>query len=186
MLAQAQTPTWEKTEGGGCPGRGVRLAFPGHQAIELGQGRVVERAEAVLGIEIYECGECGRVPSVGRPVTRVEAPHRRLGAEDLKELERAHRASDLPSSTLVAGGKTLFALQCDICHGAKGEGTGFAAPLTAPSSTRAQSVAGVMEELINPVGGGMPNFSHALSPEDKEELGAYVCVDITMKCEEAH
>ena len=90
----------------------------------------------------------------------LEAPHHSLGAEEVKERERADYASERPSSTLVAAGNSLFAEQCAACHGSKGEGTSFAAPLTASSSTRAQSVAGVMEQLINPVGGGMPNFGH--------------------------
>jgi mono/diheme cytochrome c family protein len=112
-----------------------------------------------------------------------EAPRHRSEAE---ELERAHHASNMPSSTLVATGRTLFAGTCAACHGSMGQGTVAAPPLTEPSQTRGQSVGGVMEQLISPVGGGMPNFRNNLSVEEKEALGAYVCVDITMKCEQAH
>lgn len=51
VLAQAETPVWARTERGGCDS-GVRLAVPGHGTIELAQGKVVERAEAVLGLRI--------------------------------------------------------------------------------------------------------------------------------------
>ena len=105
---------------------------------------------------------------------------------EAEELERARQASNMPTSTLVGAGQKIFAATCAACHGLKDEGTPAGPALNQPSLTRAQSVEGVMEQLINPVGGGMPNFRSELSLGEKEELGAYVCVDLTMKCVEAH
>ena len=43
---------------------------------------------------------------------------------------------------------------------------------------RAQSVTGVIEQLVEPLG-GMPSFDEQLTFEQKEQLGDYVCVKLS-------
>ena len=105
----------------------------------------------------------GSAPCVG--------PHGHLCGEEpgtitvpeAEEVERAHQASNTPTSTLVAAGRAIFAATCAACHGIKDEGTLAGPALNQASLTRAQSVGGVMEQLMNPVGAGMPNFRNELS-----------------------
>lgn len=54
-----------------------------------------------------------------------------------------------------------------------------------PACRGAQSVAGIIEQLVEP-DGGMLNFDKEIAFEQKEELGDYLCVVLTAKCEEAH
>ena len=91
---------------------------------------------------------------------------------------------------MVSAGMPLFNAHCETCHGANGGGTnegGLAPPYS--ELPRAQSVGGVMEQLIEPINEfavKMPNFDARFTFAEKEDLGAYVCVDLTKKCEEAH
>ena len=50
---------------------------------------------------------------------------------------------------------------------------------------RAQTVTGVIDQLIEP-DGGMPNYDKEITFEHKEALGDYICVELVHKCEEAH
>lgn len=45
-----------------------------------------------------------------------------------------------------------------------------------------------MEQLINPVleQGYMPEFWAQFTGKEMEEIGMYVCVDISQRCEETH
>jgi cytochrome c553 len=113
------------------------------------------------------------------------------GGGKAAELEKAHQASNKPSTELVMKGKPLFAASCASCHGMEGHGeTGI--PETNldetcgcgnPVWTLALTVAGVMEELIEPAAQthvGL-NFDQKFTLAEKEELGAWVCVEVTQK-----
>ncbi len=52
VLAQASAPAWRRTESGACDDL-LSLAVPGHGTVALGHGKVVEEAEAILGVRIY-------------------------------------------------------------------------------------------------------------------------------------
>jgi mono/diheme cytochrome c family protein len=106
------------------------------------------------------------------------------GETPAQELARAARVNLMPTAGAIEQGRTLFAQDCSGCHGAKGEGQSgddFVAYAVLP---RAQTLHGVIEQLIEP-DGGMPTFD-SLPFEVKEQLGAFVCVVLTGKCEEAH
>lgn len=93
----------------------------------------------------------------------------------------AQAKSKTPSKSEVSAGKTLFEAHCKVCHAATGMGTVIAPSLK--GLPRAKSVAGVVAQLTKPLqprtGTKMTDFDHILSKKQKEELGAYVTVDIT-------
>jgi mono/diheme cytochrome c family protein len=107
------------------------------------------------------------------------------------ELTKARQASNHPSEEIVMKGKPLFANACASCHGPGGHGeTGV--PETNlietcgcgnPIWPLALSVAGVMEELIEPSEEPHKklNFDQMFTITEKEELGAWVCKEITQK-----
>ena len=72
----------------------------------------------------------------------------------------------------------LFSTRCESCHGPLGN-----SKVDFRELPLAGSVGGVMEQLIEPLG-GMPNFDAVFTIQEKEDLGAYVCVDLTKKCRE--
>lgn len=127
-------------------------------------------------------------PATETPAQETPAPEGPTPEERAKiaaELERAHSASNMPSAELVAKGQGLFASSCASCHGMNGrEGTNLAETCACaqPIFTLAQSVGGVMQELIEPAQGTMPDFDKNFTLEEKEALGAYVCVDVTDAC----
>lgn len=96
-----------------------------------------------------------------------------------EELVRARndRTPPVPTPGGIAFGQELFATDCASCHGPHGEGTGTGPNLiTAP---QAQTNIGVMEELISPPPGGMPNFEETLGFLEKEAVADFVTVEIT-------
>ena len=100
-----------------------------------------------------------------------------------QELARAKTASTSPPASSVTAGKSLFTSNCEGCHGPTGEGTN-----TGPNlhlMPRAQSVAGVIEQLVQPEG-AMPSFDSSLTFAEKEEAADYVAVDITHVATESH
>ena len=92
-----------------------------------------------------------------------------------QELEKAKTVSEKPGASEIAAGKALFASQsCEGCHGETGNGEsgdGFASFLTLP---RAQSVTGVIEQLVEPIG-GMPEYDRQLTLKKRNASGA-TCV----------
>jgi mono/diheme cytochrome c family protein len=108
------------------------------------------------------------------------------GGNVAEELAKAKTATETPTSGMVLQGKTAYlADTCQGCHGMNGEGGDGDGDIPFASLTRAQTVTGVIEQLIEPVG-GMPNFDKEIPYEQKELLGDYVCVVFSKKCEEAH
>jgi mono/diheme cytochrome c family protein len=118
------------------------------------------------------------------------------GAEAAKkaaELERAQKAPTMPSAALVMKGQAVFATNCASCHGPGGHGENTANPEETnlaqtcgcgnPIYPRALSVRGVMEELIEPPEEPhqKQNFDQKLTIEEKEVVGAWVCVEVTQK-----
>ncbi len=101
-----------------------------------------------------------------------------------EELEKARHVSQMPTAGAIEQGRALFAQDCSGCHGPKGEGQSGDDFVAYANLPRAQSVTGVIEQLIEP-DGGMPTFG-ALPFEQKEEIGDYLCVVLTAKCGEAH
>lgn len=94
---------------------------------------------------------------------------------------KAAMASETPAVAQVAAGKALFQKsQCPSCHGPTGEG---GIDLKESQYVRAQSVKGVIEQLILPLG-HMPNFFSSFTFEQKEQLGDYICGEVSKKCEE--
>jgi mono/diheme cytochrome c family protein len=95
-----------------------------------------------------------------------------------EELQKAKEASNTPAAALVSAGRPLFSDHCVSCHGPLGN-----SKINFRELPLAQSVGGVMEQLIEPIG-GMPNFDAAFTIQEKEDLGAYVCVALSKKCQE--
>jgi mono/diheme cytochrome c family protein len=111
-------------------------------------------------------------------------PPERTEKEKIAELKLAAAASNEPTAESVNTGDSIFVSQnCSACHGVAGHGENGGPDLAAPELTRSQSVGGVMEQLIEPIG-GMPSFDSKLTIQEKEQLGAFVCVVITVKCKE--
>ncbi len=103
--------------------------------------------------------------------------------KETPQQEKERTPTSMPNAALIAGGKGLFAENCASCHGANGEGTAHGPELNAVP--RAHSMQGVILQLIEPEG-EMPNFDTTYSYQQKEELAAFVTVDITRSVEEAH
>lgn len=93
-----------------------------------------------------------------------------------QEKTHAKTVSTTPTSASVTAGKTIFTDNCASCHGPLGNGT--AAGPNLHVMPRAQSVTGVIEQLIEPEG-GMPDFDKVLSFAQKEQAADYVTVEIT-------
>ncbi len=114
-------------------------------------------------------------------------------AKKAAELEKAHQAAITPSTALVMKGKPLFATNCASCHGPAGHGENTANPEETnlaqtcgcgnPIFPLALSVRGVMEELIEPreEPHQKQDFDQKLTIEEKEAIGAWVCVEVTQK-----
>jgi mono/diheme cytochrome c family protein len=86
-----------------------------------------------------------------------------------------------PTAAELSAGKKLYETTCAACHGNHGQGTVLAPGLkTLP---RAKTINGVVEQLTKPLerttGTKMPNFNAKYAKKEKEELGAYVTVDIS-------
>lgn len=94
-----------------------------------------------------------------------------------QELAPAKTVSTSPPASSVTAGKSLFTGNCEGCHGPTGEGNNTAPNLH--SMPRAQSVAGIIEQLVQPEG-AMPSFDSSLTFAEKEEAADYVAVDITL------
>ena len=103
--------------------------------------------------------------------------------KETPQQEKERTPTTMPAAALVAGGKALFAEQCASCHGPNGEGTAHGPELN--STPRAHSMQGVILQLIEPEG-EMPNFDKTFTYQQKEELAAFVTVDLTHSVEEAH
>lgn len=104
------------------------------------------------------------------------------GAATAEELAKATTVSETPPASKTTAGHALFEQVCAGCHGATGEGNEGDRFVPFSALPRAQSVTGVIEQLIEP-SGLMPDFGGGLSFADKEELGDFICVEITRKCE---
>lgn len=100
------------------------------------------------------------------------------GATAGNEAEELQKAAAVgpPTPARVEAGKKLFAEQCAGCHGTTGMGGDGGPNLNA--MPRAHSVAGVIEQLVQPEG-PMPSFEEGLSFEEKEALGDFVAAEIT-------
>ena len=77
-----------------------------------------------------------------------------------------------------AAGKSVFAENCSICHGADGEGGNGGPDLT--TQPLAQTVNGATKQVTNG-GGGMPAFKELLSTSEIEDVAAYVAEVINGK-----
>jgi mono/diheme cytochrome c family protein len=78
----------------------------------------------------------------------------------------------------AAAGKEVFAEECSVCHGATGHGGNGGPDLT--TMPKAQEQKGAEEQVTNG-GGGMPPFKGVLSPQQIEDVAAYVVEDIVGK-----
>ena len=100
-----------------------------------------------------------------------------------EEIERAkHPVPPSPNGGIVGVGEELFAAHCVSCHGPKGEGTGDVPSLQ--GEPQAQTSTGVIEELILPTPGDMPNFDKSLTFIQKEAVAYFVTVRIARTEEE--
>jgi quinohemoprotein ethanol dehydrogenase len=83
------------------------------------------------------------------------------------------------SATGNAGaGKSVFAENCSICHGADGHGGNGGPDLT--TQPLAQELNGAIKQVTNG-GGGMPAFKELLSTKEIEDVAAYVVESINGK-----
>jgi mono/diheme cytochrome c family protein len=109
----------------------------------------------------------------------LAAPEPRPKAETAaEELARA-RTHHLNTATggAVEFGKTLFASNCQSCHGPHGEGTATVPSLR--NDPRAETNLAVIEELISPPPGEMPSYHQKLGFLEKEAVADFVTVEIT-------
>ena len=94
-------------------------------------------------------------------------------------LHAGEKAAPTPVTQLsgnAAAGKTVFAQNCSMCHGAAGTGGNGGPNLTTISSAKIPSV--VREHVTNG-GAAMPPFNSVLSAQDIANVSAYVIKDIT-------
>ena len=82
-----------------------------------------------------------------------------------------------PSSSTgnLAAGRTLFASNCSICHGATGQGGNGGPDLTTIRS--AKNLQRVIDQVTNG-GGGMPPFKDTLTEQQIRDLAAYVTAEL--------
>jgi alcohol dehydrogenase (cytochrome c) len=78
----------------------------------------------------------------------------------------------------AAAGKEVFAEECSVCHGSTGHGGNGGPDLTTMPKAKEQKGA---EEQVTNGGGGMPPFKGVLTPEQIENVAAYVVEDIVGK-----
>jgi mono/diheme cytochrome c family protein len=105
-----------------------------------------------------------------------------LAPNIVAQLEHARTASETPTAAQVTAGKAVFEASCEVCHGAKGEGQVGDNNVPYRFLPRAQTVRGVIEQLVTPLGGA-PEFE-LMTIEQKEQAADYVCVVLTQKCTE--
>jgi quinohemoprotein ethanol dehydrogenase len=87
------------------------------------------------------------------------------GTEGRKNVEEESAGGD------PTAGKTIYAENCSVCHGATGGG-GNGGP-SLKGSPKAKSLNGTIEQVTEG-GGGMPAFAELLSTKDIEDVAAYV------------
>lgn len=113
-----------------------------------------------------------------RKKEEAEARRKRAQEEEAKKRQEAEEAE-------VIAGKALFEATCAVCHGMEGEGVAGVAPAYGPELPRSESIKGVVEQLENPINEKgckcMGDFSTKYTTAEKEELGAYIAVDLTKK-----
>lgn len=104
-----------------------------------------------------------------------------------EELAMAATVSETPSPAAVKAGESLFEPTCAGCHGPTGEGNEGDGYVPFRALPRAQSVKGVIEDLVKPEGSFVgPNFDSSFSFAEKEALGDFICVELTKKCQAAN
>lgn len=83
------------------------------------------------------------------------------------------RGGTAPAAAAPRSGQPLFARNCAPCHGARGEGTAKARPLSPPQRARSQAE---IETLLRDgiAGTAMFGFQEVLSTEQIRALAAYV------------
>jgi quinohemoprotein ethanol dehydrogenase len=91
--------------------------------------------------------------------------------------EGGGKTSTSPKASAAAG-KTVFANNCVSCHGATGHGGNGGPDLTSIPSAKSMST--VVKQVENG-GGGMPAFKGQLTPQQIQDVSAYVTHDITNK-----
>ncbi len=85
-------------------------------------------------------------------------------------------AGGATSAGSAAAGKTVYANNCESCHGATGRGGNGGPDLTTiPSAKNAKTVANQVENG----GGGMPAFKGQLTAKQISDVTAYVTQKIT-------
>jgi mono/diheme cytochrome c family protein len=84
------------------------------------------------------------------------------------------RVSPAPSDPLLAEGAELFKQFCVPCHGPQGNGKGSrrGPSLQAPSLQYGRTPAGISGSIRDGRPGGMPSFSHVVTPRQLEALTA--------------
>jgi mono/diheme cytochrome c family protein len=113
---------------------------------------------------------------------RSQYPSPAVAPNILADLQKARTVSQAPTAAQVAAGKVVFEMNCQVCHGPAGGGEVGDNNVPYTYLPRAQSVTGVVEQLVEPLGGA-PEFED-LSFEQKEQAADYVCVELTKKCGE--
>jgi alcohol dehydrogenase (cytochrome c) len=95
--------------------------------------------------------------------------------EEQREEGKGGEAAGAPDAE---AGKEVFAEECSVCHGATGHGGNGGPDLTTMPKAKEQKGA---EEQVTNGGGGMPPFKGVLSPQEIENVAAYVVEDIVGK-----
>lgn len=84
-------------------------------------------------------------------------------------------ALDLSDPALAAAGKSIFAVRCAVCHGPNGEGK-IGPSLVSGAWRYGGRPADVLATISGGRPGGMPPWGKVLSPQEIQQVAAYVLV----------
>lgn len=107
-----------------------------------------------------------------------EAPEGEVDESEGSPSEAEGGSEEASAGGDAEAGKSVFAENCSICHGATGEGGNGGPDLT--TQPLAQTVDGTAKQVTNG-GGGMPPFKGTLSSTEIEDVAAYVAEVINGK-----
>lgn len=101
-------------------------------------------------------------------------PAGQSGKSQLSEVKPADKS--VPEGNLLAEGAALFKDLCTSCHGSRGNGRGRnpGPSLQRPELTYGRTPEAITQSIREGRPGGMPSFSHVVSPRQLEALSAYV------------
>ena len=123
-------------------------------------------------------GEAGRHAGEETPQPEVEESEGSPGEAAGGGTEGKENVEEESAGGDPAAGKSVFAENCSVCHGATGHGGNGGPDLT--TQPKAKTLNGAIEQVTEG-GGGMPAFAELLSTKEIEDVAAYVVESINGK-----